>query len=378
MTFISLTEEQVLLQSSVNRFCETQYDIAVWQKNSMNTDALAKDTWAEMTEIGLPALNVPEDQGGLAFGSVETMLLMEQFGRYLMREPFVSTCVAAPAALLDGGAAADRCLEEIASGQAWVSLAHVENNADFNAANIEMPAIETENGFVLNGTKTFVADGADADYLIVAARTSGVLGESAGITLFLVPQGANGLKKSSFRSSDRRRHASITFDQVEVPSECVIGKIGQGYDRLESAIHSAISAQLAEAMGAMDALREASQEYLKTRKQFGRFLGEFQVLQHRLVDMHMACEEARSMLHLVTLSRSDTSQKDSLSLLHAAKALVGERSLSVANEAVQLHGGMGTSDELLISHYLKRLMTLDTLYGNSAHHTSSYAEMVYA
>ena len=224
---------------------------------------------------------------------------------------------------------------------------------------------------VLSGTKHHVPDGADADWFIIPARTSGAVDELAGISLFLIPRDAPGLKVERFRAMDHHRHARLTLDGVV--GSTVLGEIGGGGMPLGQAVKRAVLAHCAEAVGAMDALREITLDYLKTRQQFGQAIGSFQALQHRMVDIAIACEEARSITYRATLE-AEAGVMDKGRMASAAKARVGQCGLYVGRQAVQLHGGVGVSDELVVGHYYKRLMMLDLAYGNADHHKARFAK----
>ena len=224
----------------------------------------------------------------------------------------------------------------------------------------------------MNGEKSHALDGYEADWFVVPARSFGAPGDEAGVSLFLVPRTATGLSVRGTRAMDHRRNAAVSLNNVLVDEGALIGRLGDGFGLLRQAVDAAIVARLAEALGVMDATFEQTLAYVKTRKQFGQSIGGFQALQHRMVDMAIACEEARSMTYLATLSLHEPPQERRRPIA-AAKTRVGQTSLYVARQAVQLHGGMGFSDELAIGHYLKRLTMIDMAFGDAAHHRAVYA-----
>lgn len=372
----SLSEEQRLLRDSAQRYGAENFEFSAWRARAARAEPLDRQGWAKLADLGWLALNVPEDDGGLAATPVETMLICEAIGRNLMLEPFISSCVIAPALLANGGSPlCSELLAAIATGETLVSLADAEPDGRFDLGYVatKAEAIAT-GGYRLTGLKSHVMDGAGADWFIIPARTSGAPEDAAGISLFLVRSGAAGLVVEQSRAMDNRLNASLRLEGVVVEPGAVIGQIGAEYGRLTSAVDAGIVAQLAEAVGAMDAAYEMTLAYLKTRKQFGQPIGTFQSLQHRAVDMAIACEEARSIMYLATLSLSQP-ERERRRMISAAKTRVGQTSLFVGRQAVQLHGGIGFTEELAIGHYLKRLIMADVRFGNADHHRSRVAEL---
>ncbi|HWU81359.1 MAG TPA: acyl-CoA dehydrogenase, partial [Caulobacter sp.] len=310
----------------------------------------------------------------LGAGPFETMVVAEAFGRYLMLEPFVSGCVIAPVLL---GAATDevraRLMSSLVAGKVVVSLADAEPAGRFDLNRIATRAEVVDGGYRLTGEKSHALDGGVADWFIVPARTAGADDDEAGISLFLAPAKAEGLTVVRSRAMDNRHNASLKLDGVAVPNENLIGGLGDGFGLLRKAVDHGLVARLAEAVGAMDAVHEKTLEYLKTRKQFGQTLGAFQALQHRAVDMAIACEEARSMMYLATIALLGDAV-GRRKVIAAAKARVGQTSLYVGRQAVQLHGGVGFTEELAVAHYLKRLIMIDMAFGNADHHRAKLAE----
>jgi len=368
-----LYEEQQLLKDSAWRYGAANGDFPAWRARAERGEAYDAASWRRIADLGWLALNVPEDDGGLGAGPVETMVVAEAMGRYLMLEPFVSTGVIAPALLAAAteGVRAD-LTSGLIEGKVVISLADAEPGGRFDLNRIATRAEAVDGGFRLTGAKSHALDGGSADWFIVPARTAGADDSAEGVSLFLVPADATGLTVMRSRAMDNRHNASLELDGVLAPAETLIGGLGEGFPLLRDAVDRGVVARLAEAVGAVDAVREMTLEYLKTRKQFGQTLGAFQALQHRAVDMAIACEEARSMMYLATIALSGA-PADRRKVISAAKARVGQTSLYVGRQAVQLHGGVGFTEELAVAHYLKRLIMIDMAFGNADHHRTELA-----
>lgn len=370
-----LSDDQRLLQDSVARLVREHSDFASWRERVACGAGFDCALWSKMSELGWLSLTAPEDAGGYGGTPVDTMVIMEGVGRGLMLEPFVGSGVIAPAVLprldaMERGA----ILNSVMAGEAVVCLADAEPEGRFDLRAIATRAEHGAGGFRLWGEKSHALDGAHGDWFIVPARTSGRSGDRAGITLFLIPKDAPGLTIEPFRAMDHRRNASLVLSGVPVPAARVLGGLDEGFDLLQWAVDLAIAARLAEAVGAMEAAYEQTLQYLKTRRQFGQPIGGFQALQHRIVDMGVACEEARSMMYLATLSFGAPAE-ERRRMVTAAKARVGQTGLFVGRQAVQLHGGIGFSDELAVGHYLKRLIMIDLSFGNAAEQRRQFAAL---
>ena len=370
----NLTVEQQMLQDSARRYGAEHHVFTAWRGRIARGEAFERKSWANMAELGWLALNVPEDLGGLDATPVETMVICEALGRHLMLEPFVSSCVIAPQLLRDAGPRATELLAAIGAGQAMVSVADAEPGGRFNLNHVATRAVATADGFTLDGVKSHVLDGGVADGFIIPARTSGAVGDAEGISLFLASADTPGLVVEPSRAMDNRVNARLRLEGVTLGQDALLGEVGQGAVRLARAIDAGVVARLAEALGAMEAAYEMTLSYLRTRSQFGQPIGAFQALQHRIVDMAIACEEARSMTYLATLSLSGAEPARSRTIA-AAKARVSQTSLFVGRQAIQLHGGVGFTEELAIGHYLKRLIMIDMAFGNADHHRSRLAEL---
>jgi len=365
----AFNDEQQMLRDSVERFGEEQWSAADRLKRLAEGAEGTARRWAQMAELGWLMLPIAESDGGLGGGPVEIMAIMEGFGRHLMTEAYVSHCVLAPALMQDGGAHCTALLEQVGTGQVRIAAALIEDEG-FDVASIRATAQADGDRFKVTGGKAHVEDGAAADWYLVSARTAGVSGEREGVSLFLVPRSADGLTVRRFRSVDGHRHCSLDLvDVAAIP----VGAIGGAADRIDAALDRAIVAHLAEAVGSMEAAVAATLDYVRTRQQFGAPIGSFQVVQHKVVDMSVACEEARA-LTMVAASQLASGGAAS-SLIAAAKVRVAQCGIAVAQQAVQLHGGVGTSEELVVSHHLRRQMMLDLAHGDRDHHKARFAEL---
>jgi alkylation response protein AidB-like acyl-CoA dehydrogenase len=364
-----LSSDQSMLADSVDRFGREVWPAADRPRLLAAYGRGEVSNWRQMADLGWLALPLSEAQGGLGGRPSDLMVVAEGLGRHLVPEPFISSCVLA-ASLLEPSRT--ELLDAVVSGDTKLALAVGDGDSRFNHLSVATTATSQGGGYVLSGVKQFVADGADADHFVVPARTSGAVDALDGISLFLVPRGAPGLGVDRFRATDHHRHARLRLDNVSVGSDALIGEEGGSGMALGQAVKRAIIAHCAEAVGAMDALRDITLEYLKTRRQFGAAIGSFQALQHKMVDIAIACEEARSITFRATLEL-EAGVLDKGRMASAAKARVGQTGLFVGRQAVQLHGGVGTSDELVVSHYLKRLMMIDMAYGHADHHRARFA-----
>ena len=361
-----LSDDQRMLHDSVERLVRDRSDFAAWRTRVAEGGGFDRALWAAMADLGWLSLTVPEASGGYGGSPVDTLVIMQGLGRGLMLEPYVGSGVIAPALLPHlAGDVAGPILETVMSGAALVALADAEPGGRFDLAAVATRAERVADGYHLTGEKSHALDGAHADWFVIPARTGGADDAREGITLFLVPSDAAGLRIEAFRAMDHRHNAALSLRGVAVADTHIIGEVGRGYDLLDEAVALAIAARLAEAVGAMEAAYEQTLQHLKTRRQFGQPIGGFQALQHRAVDMAIACEEARSMMYQATLALGGP-RDERRRLIAAAKARVGQCGLFVCRQAVQLHGGVGFSDELPIGHYLKRLVMIDLSYGNAA------------
>ena len=372
----SYTEEQSLLRNSVAKYLADNYKYEAWRKFTRNDLGRDPVHWKQFAELGLLAASLPEAHGGLGGGPIETSIIMEEFGKALVVEPFVSSIVIGGSLIARAGSDAMKgeWIEKLANGKAVLAFAYAESQGRYNLADLRTTAKKQGSGFVLNGHKAVVIAAPWADHLIVTARTAGGQRESRGVTVFLVDKKSKGVSTRDYPTVDGHRASEIVFENVEVPASQVIGDVDHGLPFVERSVDEAIAATCAEACGAMKVLLDSTVEYSKQRKQFGVPIGKFQALQHRMVDMFMNYEQAVSITLMVTL-RLDESDAERAKAASAAKAHIGKTSRFVGQQAIQIHGGMGMTDELNVGHYFKRLTVIDTLYGSTDHHLKRFAAL---
>ena len=372
----SFTEEQTLLRNSVSKYLADNYKFETFKKITRTEPGWSPAAWKQFAELGLLAAPLPEEFGGLGGGPVDTMIVMEEFGKALVVEPFAQTVVVGGGFINRAGSAAQKeeWLAKIAGGETVMAFAFAEPQGRFNFADLVTTAKKQGANYILNGQKAVVLGAPWADTLIITARTAGAQREEKGVSVFLVDKKSKGIATRDYPTIDGLRASEITFENVEVPAANLIGQADNGLGLIEQVTDEAIAAHCAEAVGAMKVLLDATVEYTKTRKQFGVPIGKFQVLQHRMVDMFMNAEQSSSITYMVTLKlgESDVERKKAAS---AAKVQIGKAGRFIGQQAVQLHGGMGMTDELSVGHYFKRLTMLDTLYGNVDHHLKRYAAL---
>jgi pimeloyl-CoA dehydrogenase small subunit len=371
----SFSEEQTLLRNSVAKFLADNYKFEDFKKISRTDPGWSASVWKQFAELGLLAAPLPEEHGGLGGGPLDTMIVMEEFGRALVVEPFAQTVVVGGGFLKRGSAAQKaEWLPKIGSGETVIAFAFAEPQGRFNYADLTTTAKKSGANYVLSGQKAVVLGAPWADTLIVTARTAGAQRDAKGVSVFLVDKKSKGVATRDYPTVDGSRASEITFENVEVPAANLIGELDNGLVLIDQVTDEAIAAHSAEAVGAMKVLLDQTVEYTKTRKQFGVPIGKFQVLQHRMVDMFMNYEQSASITLMVTL-KLDESDVERRKAASAAKVQIGKAGRFVGQQAVQLHGGMGMTDELAVGHYFKRLTMLDTLYGNVDHHLKRYASL---
>jgi pimeloyl-CoA dehydrogenase len=364
----SYSDEQQMLRDSVDRYGAENWAASDRLKILAAGPEAAKRRWAEMADLGWLMLPIAEADGGLGGGPVETMAVMEGIGRHLIAAPYVSCCVLVPALLAGSEAGAD-LLARIGAGEALAAAGLIEADGGYDLHRVATRAEQGPEGWRLWGAKAHVEDGADADWFLVSARTAGGTDERDGIGLFLLPRAADGLTVETFRAIDGHRHARLTLENV---AGLPVGDAESALPVIEAAVDRAIVAQLAEAVGSMEAASATTLDYIRTRQQFGVVIGSFQVLQHRMVDMIIAGEEARSMAYHATLNlHRDPAER--ARAVAAGKVRVSESGIYVGQQAVQLHGGVGISEELIVSHHLRRQMMLNLAFGPADHHRARFA-----
>lgn len=370
---IQFTEEQELLRSSVQRLLRDQYDFDARRGIVASEEGWSRTQWSSFAELGLLAAPFSEDAGGLGGGPLSTMILMHEFGRHLVVEPYIETIVLAGGLLEREGSAAQKSefIPDIITGKSVWAVAWAEKASRFDLADVTTTARREGDDYVLAGEKATVIAAPWSDFLVVSARTSGDRRDRDGVSLFIVDRQAPNLHLRSFKTIDGRRAAEVGLNGVRGR---LLGEEGAGVTALEACRDRAIAALCAETVGAIVELNTATLEYSKTRKQFGVTLGSFQVLQHRMVDMFIAHQEALSLMQHLTLSLA--ANEPGLSrLASGAKSKVGYAARFVADQAVQLHGGMGMTDELNVGHYFKRISSINIQFGDPAFHVLRYAQL---
>ncbi|MDB5823245.1 MAG: pimeloyl-CoA dehydrogenase small subunit [Herminiimonas sp.] len=366
----STTPEQQQFSDALRRWMEKDYNFE--QRKKIIHGAGVSDTaWSTLAELGMTALPVPEAQGGFSGSAVDMLVVMQELGRGLLVEPYFATVLGAEFLRLAGGQEA--ALEQVATGELKLACALGEKQSRHDLFDIATTAKKEGDGFVLNGAKTVVLHGAQAGMLVVSARTSGSRRDTDGIALFLVPGEAAGVTRRDYRTIDGQRAADITLDNVRLPAAALLGAWGQGWEILDAASDYGVTLLCAEAVGAMEALNAATLEYTKTRQQFGVPIGKFQALQHRMAEMFIHLEQARSMATLAAVKMGSTNAEERRRTASGAKARIGQAIKFVGQQAVQLHGGMGVTDELPAAHYFKRLSMIELTLGDTDHHLARFA-----
>jgi pimeloyl-CoA dehydrogenase small subunit len=365
-----LSEEQRLLKESLDRLIGDRYAFEQRRVYSQATEGWSRELWAQYAELGLLGLPFPESQGGSGGGPIETMLVMEAFGRALALEPYLATVVLGGGFLRHGGndALSADLVPKIAGGGLTLTFAQTERHSRWNLADISTTATRDGAGWRLDGEKGVVLHGDTADKLVVTARIGGGQRDRNGIGVFVVDANAPGLSRRGYPTQDGLRGAEVTLAGVRVGPEAVLGEPGAGLPLVERVVDEAIAALCAEAVGAMAVMHELTVEYLKTRRQFGREIGSFQVLQHRAVDMLVALEQARSMAMFATMMAAEENIVERRNAISAAKVQIGRSGKFVGQQAIQLHGGIGMTMEYKVGHYFKRMTMIDTTFGDADHH----------
>ncbi len=371
-----LTEEQSLLKDSVDRLIADRYDFESRKRFIAGPEGYSRENWRQFAELGLLAVPFAEEHGGIGGGAVETMIVMEAFGRGIVVEPYVSTVVLGGGLLRHAGSDTQKAelLPQVAAGELTLAFAQVERASRYDLFDISTTAKKDGDGWVLNGEKGVVLHGDSADKLLVTARTGGDRRDRSGIGLFLVDAKAPGISRRGYPTQDGMRAAEITLDNVRVGPEGVLGDPAGALPVVERVVDEAIAALCAEAVGVMDRMRELTVDYMKTRKQFGMPIGSFQVLQHRAADMVVMIEQARSMAFFATMMSAADDPAERGHAVSAAKVQIGRSGRFVGQQAIQLHGGVGMTQEYSVGHYFKRMTMIDTAFGDADHHLSRVAE----
>ena len=370
----SLNEIQTMLADSVGKFIDNEYDFDTRQSYAGSDKGYSDAVWSMFAELGWTAVPFAEEDGGFGGGPADTMVLMQSLARGLVVEPYLANIILAGGILKRTASAAqkDEWLQPIVAGELQATLAFNEPQARYDLANVTTTATRDGDAWVLNGKKGLVLNGGTADLLIVPARTAGGVADRDGITLFAVDTNSKGISRNAYATVDGLQAAEVALDNVRVDDGRVLGEAGEGYPALDATIDDATLAVSAEAVGIMQVLTDKTVEYSKNRKQFGVPIGTFQALQHRMVDMLMACEEAQSLLVWSVMTRAAEGDH-SKRAVSSIKYLVGTKGRLVGEEAVQIHGGMGVTWELDVAHYFKRLTIIGQLFGNADWHLDQLA-----
>ncbi|MGB6117472.1 MAG: acyl-CoA dehydrogenase family protein [Mesorhizobium sp.] len=370
-----LSEEQSLIRDQLDRLLADRYGFEDRRKYMASPEGWSTAMWQAYAEMGLMALPFGEDHGGIGGGPVETMIVMESLGRVLALEPYFSTVVLGGGFLRNGGSAAqkDEHIAGIADGSAKWAFAHQERGARYDLAHVEAKATQTGGAWRISGHKSIVLNGDSADQLVVSARNAGASSEENGVGAFIVPASAKGVSVRGYRTQDGLRAAEITFDNAEASG--VLGDADNGMALVRRVVDEAIAALSAEAVGAMSAMHALTVDYLKVRKQFGVAIGQFQVLQHKSVDMFIATEQMRSIAMFATMMADSDDATERTRAMSAAKVELGRGGRLAGENAIQLHGGVGMTMEYAVGHYFKRLTMMNTLFGDGDFHLRKLARM---
>ncbi len=370
----SLNSDQLMLQQSLQRVLERTYEFDQRKRYLSESKGYSREVWRQFADNGLLALPFSADDGGIGGGAVEVMLTMELLGRFLVLEPYLSTVILAGGCLRLGASPAQRArwLPSLIEGRETFAFAHVERGARYNLAQVHTRAQRLGDSWRIDGRKDFVINGDSADKYIVSARTTGQPHDRDGISLFAV--NAASLKRRGYRTQDGTRAGDLVLDDVRVEEQDRLGQLNGALALIETVVDLGIAALTAEALGVMSRAHELTVDYLKVRKQFGITIGSFQALQHRAVDMLVSIEQARSMVMYATMM-SDTSDVARHHAISAAKAYVGRAGVFIGEQAIQLHGGIGVTEECAVGHYYRRLTMIEILFGDSGHHLAQVAAM---
>ncbi len=372
----SLSEEQQMLQDSVAKFVHNDYDFESRMKVVKGDDGYSKVHWKLFAELGWLMVPFTEEEGGLGGSAADLMVVMEEFGKGIVIEPFLATAVIGGGLVAGAGNDLQKgeLIAGIMDGSQQIAFGYVEPQSRYDLSDVATQAEKTDSGYRLNGHKAVVLNGGIANTLIVSARTSGSQADADGISLFVVDADAAGVDVQSYRTQDGARAAEIKLNNVEVSAASLLGAEGQALPVIESVLQRATLAICAEAVGAMEVAYQKTVEYTKTRVQFGVPIAKFQALQHRMADMFVEHQQAKSIV-LMAAMKLDQGGEGAAKAISAMKVCVGKAARAVGQEAVQIHGGIGVTDELDVGHYFKRLTMIELLFGNTAYHTQNFARL---
>ena len=374
----SNTEEQQMLQESVQKFVYKNYDFDTRNQIIASEKGFSQENWDLFAELGWLTVPFKDDDGGFGGSAVDLAVMMEEFGKAMLVEPFIATAVLSGGVISGQGSAEQKAelLPKLMEGKLQLACAYAEQGSRFNLVNIKTSATVEGDTVVLNGSKTAVLNGANAEILLVAARESGAATDSEGISMFMVDASSAGVSIQSYANMDGKKSAEISFKDVSVPISRRLGASGSASKVLQDSVDRATLAVSAEAIGAMESLLHKTVEYSKTRKQFGTAIGTFQALQHRMADMFIECQLARSILIMAAMkldSGEDALEKTKS--VSAAKSRIGRAIQKVGQDAIQIHGGIGMTEELDVGHLFKSVTAAEIMFGNTDYHTQRFASL---
>jgi alkylation response protein AidB-like acyl-CoA dehydrogenase len=365
------TEDRRMLADTLDRFVRDKYPFPTRDRIAKSAQGFSGEIWQELAELGVIGALFSEADGGFGGAGFDIAVVFESLGRGLVVEPFLPAVLAGTALATAGSDAQKAWIERIIAGESIVALAHDELRAHYTLPHVETRAGSTGSEWTLNGAKSVVQNGEHADAFIVSARVSGDIEDESGISLFIVPAGTPGVAVRGYPTIDGGRAAEVTLQDVKLPADALLGAAGDGYASLETAVGAGIVALCAEALGAMDEAKKATLEYLRTRQQFGVPIGSFQALQHRMASMLLEIEQARSaVINAAAALNAERIVRERA--LSAAKYSIGRIGTLVAEESIQMHGGIGMTWELPLAHYAKRLVMIDHQLGDEDHHLERY------
>ena len=371
----NFNEEQTLIQGQVAQFIQRDYG---WEKRQslVSSDlGFSEENWKTFAELGWLGISLAEESGGYGGTALESMIIMEEFGKGLVVEPFLETVILCSNLIDYCGTdeQKEEILGQVIAGDMHLALGFTEPQSRFNLADVTTEAKLKDGNYVVNGFKSVVMNGPNANKFIISTRTSGKQTDKDGITLLVVDANQDGVSIRNYPTVDGRRASELTLENVILPSSCLLGSEDQGFKPLEDAIDNATLGICAEAVGAMEVLYKTTVEYTKTREQFGQPIGKFQVLQHRMVDMFMEYEQSKSLLYMATIKNVEGSP-DAKKSISGLKYQVGKAAKFIGQQSVQLHGGMGVTEELNVGHFFKRLTTIIPIFGNTDYHLKRYSQ----
>lgn len=372
----NFNEEQTLIQGQVAQFIQRDYEWENRQNLISSELGFSEKNWKIFAELGWLGISLSEESDGFGGTALESMIIMEEFGKGLVVEPFLETIILCSGLIDSCGTDEQKgeILGQVVAGNMHLALGFTEPQSRFNLADVTTEAKLKDGNYVVNGFKSVVMNGPNANKFIISTRTSGKQTDKDGISLLVVDANQDGVSLRNYPTVDDRRASELTLENVIVPASCLLGSENQGFKLLEDAIDNATLGICAEAVGAMEVLYKTTVEYTKTREQFGQPIGKFQVLQHRMVDMFMEYEQSKSLLYMATIKNVEGSQ-DAKKSISGLKYQVGKAAKFIGQQAVQLHGGMGVTDELNVGHFFKRLTTIISIFGNTDYHLKRYSQL---